>query len=111
MKVKYTYILYNKSNPYGVEKTAIANGEPCKRPSYLHGCDNGYIFIKTKSEKIHLIEIDKILEIDGKPFIATCLNCGRCYFDYGFTLCKKHEEVMENPSSEKCEDYLFEFNY
>ena len=51
MKVKYAYTLYNKNNPYGVEKTVTVSGKPCKKPTYLAGCDTGYIFIKTKSEK------------------------------------------------------------
>ena len=111
MRIKYQHTLYNKNNPYGTEKTVVANGTPCNKPSYLIGCDTGYIFIKTKTQKIHIIEITKIKEIDGKPFFACCLNCGRCFFEYGYDLCKKHDETMENPEKEKCKDYLFCFNY
>lgn len=110
MKIKYNYTLYNKSNPYGIEKNAVAVGELCKKPTYLCGCDEGYIFIRTKSDKIHIIETGRIFEINGKPFIPCCLNCGRCYSEYGFDLCKKHEETMENPDKEKCNDYTMDLN-
>lgn len=106
MKIKYTYTLYNKANPYGAEREAVAVGVLCEKPSYLAGCENGFIFVKTKTQKIHIIEIDKIKEIDDKMFSACCLNCGRCYYEYGFDLCKKHDETMERPESEKCNDYI-----
>lgn len=34
-----------------------------------------------------------------------CLNCQFCYEQYGYTLCKKHDETMENEKTEFCEDY------
>jgi hypothetical protein len=110
MKIKYNYTLYNKSNPYGVEKTATANGEPCKKPTYLCGCDTGCIFIKTKSEKIHVIEIDKIIEINGRAFSPCCFNCASYYSEYGFDLCKKNDETMEEPNNEKCNEYIIELD-
>lgn len=67
MKVKYQTTIYNKKYPFGHDKIDVANGEKCEKPSYLIGCDKGYMFIRTKTDKIHIIETDRILEIDGKP--------------------------------------------
>ena len=63
MKIKYNYTLYNKANPFGVERQAVAVGEPCEKPSYLSGCDSGYTFIRTKADKIHIIENSRIISI------------------------------------------------
>lgn len=67
MKVKYETTIYNKKIPYGHDKTVVVIGEKCEKPSYLIGCDKGYMFIRTKNDKIHIIETNRILEIDGKP--------------------------------------------
>ena len=66
MKVKYETTIYNKKFPYGYNKIVVANGEKCEKPSYLIGCNEGYMFIKTKANKIHIIETSRILEIDGQ---------------------------------------------
>ena len=108
MKIKYNYTLYNKANPLGVERQAVAVGELCKKPEYLGSCDKGRIFIKTKTNKIHIIETSKIFEINGRPFTPCCLNCALCYEEYGYTLCKKHEETEERPESQFCDDYKIE---
>lgn len=105
MKIKYNYTLYNKANPFGVERQAVAVGELCKKPDCLVGCDEGYIFIRTKTDKMHMIETSRIFEIDGRPFTPCCLNCALCYEEYGYTLCKKHEETEERPESQLCNDY------
>ena len=60
---------YNKKYPFGHDKIAVANGEQCEKPSYLCGCNEGYMFIRTKADKIHIIETDRILEIDGHAII------------------------------------------
>ena len=63
MKVKYETTIYSKKHPYGYIKTVVVNGEQCEKPSYLCGCNEGYMFIRTKAGKIHMIETDRILEI------------------------------------------------
>ena len=65
MKVKYKTTIYNKEHPYGYDKTVVVNGEQCEKPSYLYGCGEGYMFIRTEADKIHIIETSRILEIDG----------------------------------------------
>ena len=65
MKVKYQTTIYNKKYPFGHDKTVVTNGEQCEKPSYLCGCNEGYMFIRTKADKIHIIETGRILEIDG----------------------------------------------
>ena len=67
MKVKYQTTIYNKKYPFGHDKIDVANGEQCEKPFYLCGCNEGYMFIRTKANIIHIIETDRILEIDGQP--------------------------------------------
>lgn len=69
MKVKYETTVYNKRFPFGRDKTVVVNGEQCEKPSYLCGCDKGYIFVKTNANIIHVIETDRILEIDNKEIV------------------------------------------
>ena len=62
MKIKYTTTIYNRSNPYGAEKTCISQGEPVEKPSYLCGCDN-HIFLKNERGVIAAIDRDRIIKI------------------------------------------------
>ena len=66
MKVKYQTTIYNKKYPFGHDKIDVANGEQCEKPSYLCGCNEGYMFIRTNANIIHIIETSRILEIDGQ---------------------------------------------
>lgn len=107
MKIKHKYTLYSKKHPFGIEKTAVSVGKLCKKPDYLHGCEN-CIFLYDDKKNIHIIEMRGILEINGRPFAPCCLNCVLCYEEYGYTLCKKNEETEERPESQFCNDYEIE---
>lgn len=39
-----------------------------------------------------------------------CLNCRKCYEEYGCTFCKEHEVTLEDESNEACEDWEGEWN-
>ena len=65
MKVKYQTTIYNKKYPFGHDKIAVANGEQCEKPSYLCGCNEGYMFISTKADKIYIIETKGSTEMLG----------------------------------------------
>lgn len=109
MKIKHKYTLYNKNHPYGIEKVVVSVGELCKKPDYLHGCEN-CIFLYDGQKNIHIIETRGIIEINGRPFTPCCNNCISCYVEYGYTLCKKHEEAEEEPDTQRCDDYMLDLS-
>lgn len=37
-----------------------------------------------------------------------CNNCCHLYMEYGYHLCKRNEEPMDDIRNEKCEEYLRE---
>ena len=61
MKVKYKATIYNRSNPYGKEKTCITEGMQVEKPSYLMGCEN-CIFLKNERGQIFIIEKENIIK-------------------------------------------------
>lgn len=61
MKIKYKTTIYNKKNPYGIEKIKISEGEPVEKPSYYRSAlDN--IYLKNKNT-IFVICKDDIIKI------------------------------------------------
>ena len=95
VRVKYKTTIYDEKYPYGREKTVIVTGEECEKPSYLLGCDEGYMFVKAEKDIIHIIEKDRILELDKFREDANQmkLNFGECVEQ---TLCARSEQ---NPES------------
>ncbi len=63
MKIKYKTTIYNKKNPFGVEKTRISEGNLIEKPSYLTGPLENCIFLKNQNNQIAIIEKSEIIKI------------------------------------------------